>query len=167
MIYFDTKILILILAILVFSLLLLHYRSKALIPTLLSFVIALLWSYSFRYEYNGNNILLGNRINVYPLLLWTIGLAGVYLISLKLPSRYRITLAITFYLATLIVVEAIGYHLLNIRLNSQYESLLNLGVIHAPTTVKLFYIFIGPAFILILDWINTNVPLPPALRITK
>jgi len=152
--YMDIKILVVVLAVIVLAILIARYRKKSFFPLALALVIALPWCVYFRYEYEGSNFFLFDRINVYPLILWTIGLTTLQLLSYELPGRNRLPFAIILYLIFLIIAEAIGYHLLNIRLDSHYTSLLNLGVIHAPVTMKVFYIFAGPVYLILLDWIN-------------
>ena len=71
MILFDIKLLVIALAALVLLFLLARYRYKVAIPLTAALLIATHWSYYFRYEYNGSNIFLLDRINIYPLILWT------------------------------------------------------------------------------------------------
>jgi len=158
MLYLDVKVLITGLALLVLVLLCARYRRRVAIPLLVAFCIALVWTSYFRYEYSGPNLLIFNTINVYPLLLWTIGLTSVRLVGYELPQRNRFGLLILLYLSSLIVVELIGYHVLNVRLASDYTSLLGLGIIHAPTDMKIFYIFCGPIYFLFLDWLDRRHP---------
>ncbi|MEX0649813.1 MAG: hypothetical protein WD200_02345 [Candidatus Andersenbacteria bacterium] len=154
MIYLDTKTLIIALAVVILLFLFARYRRKAFVPFALALLVATVWSFYFRYEYNGSNLFLMDRINVYPLILWTVGLTGLQLTSYEFPKRYRLALVIILYLILLIAAEAIGYHFLNIRLNSRYTSLLNLGVIHAPVIMKMFYIFAGPVYLAFLSWLD-------------
>lgn len=161
----DSKILVMVLAGLLLAYLIARHRQKVWVPFTLALVMAALWSLYFRYEYDGKNIFLFNRLNIYPLTLWTIGLTVLQFVSHKLSSRYRLALAIIFYLLFLLSAEAIGYYLLNIRLDSQYTSLLNLGVIHAPTSMKIFYMFAGPAYLLLLDWLNKKTRQPNGQKI--
>ena len=150
----DPKLAIIALTVLIMAVLVNRFRRKALLPLGVAFVVALAWTTYFRYEYAGSNIFILNRINVYPLLLWTANLTILQLVSYQLPNRYRLFVATILYLVFLLAAEAVGYYLLNIRLQSQFTSLLNLGVIHAPTTMKIFYIFAGPAYLLLLDWVS-------------
>lgn len=154
MLYFDPKILILALAAIIGLWLIVRHGKKSLPPFIIAGFIALLWTSYYRYEYESSNFFLFDTINIYPLLLWTVGLAGLHLVSYTLPGRYRLILGTIGYLAGLLIVEAIGYHLLNIRLASHYTSLLNLGVIHAPTIMKIFYLFAGPCFLLLFDYLD-------------
>ena len=53
-------------------------------------------------------------------------------------------------------MEYIGYWVLNIRLDNDYPSLLNIGIMHAPIVAKLFYILIGPVYILATDYLKVK-----------
>lgn len=126
-------------------------RKDVLYAFLLALVIATIWTLFNRYEYIGDNVYLFNRINVFPLTLWTIGLTILYIIHTKLPTTYRFIRITILYLVCLALLEAFGYHVLNIHLNSNEPSLFNLGIIHAPVHMKVFYIVAGPVYILIAD----------------
>ena len=150
--YIDTKLLILGLAIFVLVFLITRYRKKkTYLPLLLAFVLSAAWTSYFRYQYVDANWFLFGRINVYPIVLWTIGLTSLQLVSNELPKRNRLGVLIVLYLFCLMLFELIGYYLLNVRLATQYTSLLNLGIIHAPVPMKIFYIFAGPLYFLVLD----------------
>jgi hypothetical protein len=153
MIYIDTKLLIVAIAVLTVGLIFARWRGKVAVPFFLALGLAIVWSYYFKYEYNQTNVFLFDRINIYPLALWTLGLTSLQVLSRKVIGRYRILIVTGIYLIALFILETIGYHVLNIRLSSHYPSLFNLGVIHAPTTVKIFYIVAGPIYLLLLQWI--------------
>lgn len=120
------------------------------LPFALALIVSLAWTTYYRYEYVGSNIFLANRINVYPLALWTAGLTMLYVGYTSTPVRHRYLVAIGIYYATLAILEFFGYYVLNVRLNSNYTSLLNLGVIHAPLVMKTFYLVAGPLYLLLL-----------------
>ena len=60
------------------------------------------------------------------------------------------------YLITLGLLEYIGYYIFNIRLNSNFPSLLGFGIIHAPIGMKIFYLLAGPIYILITDYLKVK-----------
>ncbi len=125
--------------------------------TLLAFLVALtisaIWTYFNRYEYVGNNVYLFNTMNVFPLVLWTLGLTALYVIHTSMKTRYPFFHTVVLYLVSLSIIEAVGYHLLNIRLNSNYPSLLGLGIVHGPFHMKVFYVIAGPVYILLVDFL--------------
>ncbi len=120
---------------------------------LIALVISGIWTYFNRYEYVGNNMYILDRINVFPLVLWTLGLTILYIFHSRLKSKYPLFHTIIFYLVALSIIEAFGYHVLSIRLNSNYPSLLHLGIVHAPLHMKIFYIIAGPVYIMITDFL--------------
>lgn len=145
----DIKNIIIILSLLVTAGLCLYTKGKNWKQLIIAFSIALAWTAYYRYEYQGANIFLYDQINVYPLILWTTGLVVLGQIYMHTRFKHRFLWVVILYWALLLLVEAIGYYLLDIRLNSNYTSLLNLGVIHAPSIMKVFYLVAGPAFLLI------------------
>lgn len=163
----DIKILVVIAALLALIFLFAHYRRKALVPFAIAFALALGWSFYFYYEYNGENVFLFNRINIYPLTLWTLGLTSLHLISYKITTNNRLFIGSVLYIVLLLVIEAIGYHGLNIRLISTYPSLFNLGVIHAPPIVKTFYLVAGPAYLYITHLIHSPTMLAYYKKLKK
>lgn len=118
---------------------------------LLALTISAVWTYFNKYEYVGNNVYLFERMNVFPLVLWTLGLTLLYIIHTKMKTKYPLFHITVLYLVCLSIIEAIGYHILNIRLNSNYPSLLGLGIVHAPVHMKVFYVIAGPVYICITD----------------
>lgn len=126
-------------------------RKNTLYAFFLALGITTLWTTTNRYEYVGNNVYLFNTINIFPLVLWTVGLTILYIVYTRTKTRYPLLFITIFYLVCLFTIEAIGYHILNIRLNSNYPSLFNMGIIHAPAHMKLFYIIAGPVYIVLTD----------------
>ena len=121
--------------------------------TLSAFLLALLlsaiWTYFNRYEYIGNNIYLFNTINIFPFAMWTLGFTTLYLLHTHVKALSTITRITIFYLISICLLEAFGYYVLNIRLNSHYPSLFGLGIIHAPVHMKVFYVVAGLVFIVL------------------
>lgn len=111
------------------------------------------WTFFTKYEYVGSNLYLFNRINVFPLVLWTLGLTALYIIHNRFPARYRFLYTVILYLVGLGIIEAVGYHILNIHLNSNYPSLLGLGIVHGPIHMKVFYIIAGPIYIVLTNFL--------------
>ncbi|MEK7500203.1 MAG: hypothetical protein AAB649_06415 [Patescibacteria group bacterium] len=135
-------------------------RKNTLHAFLLALGITLLWTFFNRYEYIGNNIFLFNTINVFPLVLWTLGLTILYIVHAHTKTRYPLLFITVFYLVCLSALEAFGYHVLNIRLNTSYPSLFNMGIIHAPVHMKVFYIVAGPVYIVLTKFLFKKKPTP-------
>lgn len=154
----DIKSLIIGIAVVVLATALFRHRRIITLPFTLALLIAILWTFFYRYEYTGNNIFLFNQINLYPLLLWTAGLTQLSIIHRHMPQKHSVLLTSALYIALLGLFEAIAYHVLGIRLASNFTSLLDLGVIHAPPLIKIFYLLAGPAYILILHLLEKRLP---------
>lgn len=149
----DPKLLILAASLLGLIGVLVHYKRRLAVPFLVALAVALVWTTLYPYQYLHGNIVLPGRINAYPLVLWTVGLTLLYVVSLRLPRQHNFLVATVIYLILLASFEATAYHLLDIRLNTNYTSLLGLGVIHAPLHMKLFYLLAGPLYLLVLRWL--------------
>ncbi|HLC49735.1 MAG TPA: hypothetical protein VJI96_05120 [Candidatus Andersenbacteria bacterium] len=124
-------------------------KNNTLYAFLLALVITTIWTFFNRYEYIGNNLFLFNTINIFPLVLWTLGLTILYIVHIHTKIKHPILFITVFYLVCIGLLEAFGYYVLNIRLNSDYPSLFNMGIIHAPVHMKVFYIVAGPLYILL------------------
>ncbi len=119
-----------------------------------AFLIALLWTLFFRYEYIAENIFLFNRINLYPLVLWTLGLTLTPLVYENLPKRHRFALFLLLYWMLLWSVELFGQYALNVRLNADYPDLLGLGILHLPWFGQLFYVAVIPIFAVTMQMLD-------------
>lgn len=146
----DIKIIIIAGSLVLLVLLFARYKRTALVPFIFALLVATAWTSYYRYEYVNGNIFLFDQINVYPLILWTIGLTTLQLVHVGIKRRYGTIVTVILYLTVLATLEAIGYHVLGIRLVTNYTSLLGLGVIHAPPIMKVFYVLAGPAFVLLM-----------------
>lgn len=141
----------------------LHYKRRLLVPFTLALCVALIWTSYYRYEYIGDNTFLLNYINLYPLALWAVGLTMLSIAYNHFRKPHRFFILTVTYLAALGMLELIGYHILQIRLNSSFTSLLNLGVIHAPPVMKVFYVVAGPIYLAVLHMLLQRVK-PAKLR---
>lgn len=150
----DTKLIIIIAALLVLLLAILRHKKNIALPLLIALLASILWTTVYRYEYIGENIFLLGRINIYPLVLWTTGLTGLFILQTHVLKRKNFFLLALAYFILLCALEAIGYHLLNIRLASDFPSLWNLGIIHGPLILKIFYIAAGPVYLTLLHRIK-------------
>lgn len=155
----EIKTLIIAIAAVVLAAALIRHRRTIAVPLALALLLAILWTSLYRYEYTGSNVFLFSQINLYPLVLWTAGLTQLSIIHRHMPQKHAILFTSALYLALLGLFEAIAYHLLGIRLASNFTSLLDLGVIHAPPFMKIFYLLAGPAYVLTLP------PLEKRLRL--
>ncbi|MFA5019905.1 MAG: hypothetical protein WC533_02290 [Candidatus Pacearchaeota archaeon] len=131
------------------------YREKIGQELLVAFIMALtITSYHF-YEYTTPNLYFG-KINLFPLVCWTFGLVFLREIYEKVKIKQKFLITSIIYVIILFITEYVGYYLLGIRLSSNYSSLLGLGIIHAPLFMKLFYVFAGPVYLLITNYLKVK-----------
>lgn len=125
-------------------------KSRTRVAFFAALCIAAAWTWFNTYEYVGSNTYIFDRINIFPFVLWTLGLTLLFLVHENTRGRFRFLKTALFYLIALGILETFGYYILNIRLNSNEPSLFNLGIIHAKPHMKFFYIVAGPAYIALL-----------------
>ncbi len=131
------------------------YKDKVGQELIIAFLFAFALTAYFVYEYTTPNLMFG-RINLFPLISWTFGLVLLREIYERVNRKNRFLIVSLLYLALLFLVEYAGYYLLGFRLNSSFPSLLNIGVIHAPLGIKIFYVFAGPVYLLITDYLKVK-----------
>lgn len=154
-VFFDVKLVMIVLFSLLMLIAFIIHREKCGQELLIAFLIAFAWTSFYRYEYKTINFFIGN-VNLFPLICWTFGLLMTRELYKTLKNKYRFALICIIYVAVLLAVEFIGYHVLKVQLNSNFTSLLGLGVIHGTLIMKLFYILAGPVYILITDYLNVK-----------
>lgn len=161
----DPKLLVIALAVVMLLGTILRYKRSIALPLTFAFFISLIWTSYYRYEYVGDNIFLFDQINIYPLVLWTVGLTILYVAYGRILKRYSWLVTICIYIVSLLAFEGVGYYLLGIRLASNYPDLLDLGVIHAPKHVQLFYVTAGPLYLAMLEYgLHRLIPNQQRLR---
>ncbi len=131
------------------------YKEKIGQELIIALLFALIITSYYIYEYTSQNILIG-RINIFPLTAWTAGLILLREIYEKIKTKDKFFAISIFYIIALMLVEYLGYYIFKIRLNSDFPSLLRLGIIHAPLEMKFFYIFAGPIYILVTDYLKVK-----------
>lgn len=153
--FIDVKLVITIASALLLIILYICYKEKIGQEGVIALLFALVITSYYLYEYTTTNILIG-RINLFPLLAWTVGLVILREIYEKLKTRHKFLLISLSYISALFLVEYMGFYIFKIQLNTDFPSLLRLGIIHAPLGMKFFYIFAGPLYILITDYIKVK-----------
>ena len=129
------------------------YKEKIGEELIVALIIALSWTSYYFYEYNSGNIFIGD-INLFPLVCWTFGLVVLREIYEKIGGTSRFFRIIALYWITLFVIEALGYYILGIHLDSNYSGMF--GVIHGPLIMKIFYLTAGPIYLLITDYLKVK-----------
>jgi hypothetical protein len=142
-----------------FSLLLLIayilYKEEIGQELIIAFLFAVALTSYYVYEYSSGNILVG-RVNLFPLIAWTAGLVLTREIYENLKGKHKVLKVYLFYLGALLLIEFLGFHVINIQLASNYPSLFGLGVIHAPPGMKAFYLSSGLVYILVTDYLKVK-----------
>jgi hypothetical protein len=123
------------------------------------FFIALLFAISITsyqiYEYTTMNIMIG-KINLFPLIAWTAGLVALREIYEKVNIEKKLIIFTLAYIPIIAILEYIGYNYLGIKLNSNYDGLLGLELIHNSLIMKAIYLTIGPIYLIITDYLKVK-----------
>ena len=154
-IFFDIKLSLSILFIIILICNYSLYKEKIGQELIIALFMGLIITSYYIYEYKSQNILIG-RINLFPLISWTAGLVLLREIYEKIRNKHKFLISSLIYIIALFSIEYIGYYIFNIKLNTDFPSLLRLGVIHAPLGMKLFYIFAGPIYLLTTDYLKVK-----------
>ena len=133
-----------------------------LLVAVLAFAVAATWTYATRQMYDYNlafATVFG--VSVFPVIAWTIALTlGYTLITAffkhvgirPIPLQFLIMCVV--YVATVVIVETIGYHVVGIQNlgTSQYVGLPLCDCLHAPRWMQFGYFALGP-----LHWILVKI----------
>jgi len=119
----------------------------------LAAAISAIWvGFSGIYNYRETNIaILG--FNLFSFFAWTAGLVLLKAFYDMLGS-FKYVKAVIFYIIALLFCEFLGYNLLGVQLSSNYPGLFGLKLMHAPLYAQLYYICIGPVYLLALISLN-------------
>jgi hypothetical protein len=126
------------------------YKEKVGKEIIIAALFALIVTSYHTYIYTTTNLMIG-KINLFPLISWTAGLVILRETYKRTNIKYKYLIFTIIYITILILIESIGYHILGIRLDSNYSGLFGLSVIHAPTELKAFYLLAGPLYLLITN----------------
>lgn len=131
-------------------------RRMILLASLMSFI----WVTWYNYDYNSHDQIKIGRLNLMTWVAWTIGLLAVgmwwfYLeetTDLSFIQRLAITASLWFII--MIIIEWIGYNILNIRLKSDYPGLFGMSLMHGPDYLKVYYLSAWAVYLFILYRLN-------------
>ena len=131
-------------------------RKDMLKHFLLVTIIAGIWTFIARAEYNYNYEFMNlNGINLYPFFGWSAGLLGVYLIFAHYRDKLKnksftkqIYVFLPIYWFLLLLGETVAYHVFDVRnLVTAFDSALPIcNCMHAPNWMKFAYFSLGPLF---------------------
>jgi len=149
------KILLILVSLSILVALYLNRKEKVRKQLILAFTMALIITFGYTYIYTTSSPMIG-RINLFPLILWTVGLVSLGEIYEKIDGKFKIFKILSIYFVALLTIEYIGYHLLNIRLDSDFPGILGMNVMYAPSGMKIFYLLAGPIFIFVISCLKNQ-----------
>lgn len=120
----------------------------------ISAVISFIWVFfSGLYGYRGSNyVVLG--LNLFAFFAWTAGLVLVKKMYDFFEFKKRYWLFAIFYIASMILLEYIGYNIWNIKLSTHYSGIFGIEAMHMPWWGKTYYLTIGLIFVRLRDIIK-------------
>lgn len=143
----------------IFAFIYLHLskRDKLIYTLGIAFSISLVWAIISKDEYHYiNNFISVYKINIFPLLAWTLGLFALYLLYLdiifylKKPAFVKkFAIFIGLYWPLLIAAETIWRHFVGIININSYPGLPICNCLHAVWWMKISYFLIGIIFFII------------------
>jgi hypothetical protein len=127
-----------------------HWRE-----IVLAALISAIWvSIAGIYNYKDTNIVIFG-FNLYPFFAWTVGLVILKAAYEKL-GKLKHLKATVLYIVLLLLLEFIGYNYMGIQLNSNYPGLFGLPLMHAPWYSQVYYLTIGPIYLLLMILLDKN-----------
>jgi hypothetical protein len=127
---------------------------------ILSFIFAVAWLIvgKSQYGYNRSFVVIAGY-NIFPLLLWAIGLFGIYIIYNFIEKYFvkrgvivKLFVYSSIFWVLLIFFESLAYHVLHVRnaMTGNYPGLPLCECIHAPLWMQIVYLSMGPIYFLVL-----------------
>jgi hypothetical protein len=129
----------------------------------ISFIMALIWQIVGGKEYfYGKDFWFVAGINVFPLLVWTIGLFVAYMVffymfeyfvspksSILKKNAVKLFMFIIFYWIVLITAETLAFHVFGFKnlAGAKYVGLPLCDCIHSPRWMQAVYLCMGPLYI--------------------
>jgi len=153
--YFDIKFFIVAILLAVILISYFFLRKKVGQELIIAALFALFVTSYTEYIYTGSNLLIGT-LNIFPLISWTAGLMVLREFYERVTIQHKFVFVSIVYIATILLVEYIGYYLLGIERVGNYPSLLGLGVIHGQFVTHAFYLFAGPIYLLVTDYLKVK-----------
>jgi len=132
-------------------------RKKDVVYLLISSVLAILWTWIAKNNYNyDKNMIYVFGLSAFPLFSWASGLAALYLLYHDIEKIImknngwlkRFVLFTALYFIFLISLETIAYHAFGIKnmATKLYDPLPICDCIHAPRWMQFSYFVIGPIY---------------------
>ena len=151
----EIKIMIVILLLVLLASGVFIYKNKIGQELIIAFLIAMALTSYYLYQYTTLNLFLG-KINLFPLVSWTFGLVLLREIYERMNFKYKFLFISLLYWIVLFSLEYIFYYGFGIKWDTNFPSLFNLGIIHGPIGIKVFYLLGGPVYLLITDYLKVE-----------
>ena len=125
---------------------------------IVAFLIVLGWTSFYHYVYIGNAGYFIGSINILPLVLQTAGFVFLREVYESIQKAYwlRFFYIVVLYWFFLGLLEGLGIYFLGIQTTPLYPSFLGLGILHIPLFAQIYYITIGPIYLLITDYLKVK-----------
>ncbi len=107
------------------------------------------------YVYTTQNLFIG-KINLFPLVAWTAGLVLLRELYEHAKIKRKFLIFSILYIVGMLFVEYVGFYWLNIQTQGGYPSLFNLGILHGPPIIYIFYLSAGPLYLVVTDYLEVN-----------
>lgn len=95
-------------------------------------------------------------LNIFTFVAWTCGLILLREIYEVLPKKHRLWVSSVIFIAGIIILEWIGYNLWHIQLTTSYSGFMGLALMHMPWYGQLYYLTIGPLYLLLTEKLKTK-----------
>lgn len=138
------------------------FPYRILFVALLSFCIAICWTYATKHLYDYNQpFAVVLEMSLFPVIGWTLALTTGYAVTAYILKRFSIhrlvlqfAVVILFYFIAVIITETVGYHVFNVHNigTSQYAGLPLCDCLHAPAWMQFGYFALGP-----LHWLLAKI----------
>ena len=152
----DAQLIIIIVDVLLLAYMYSKYKKGIGQELVIAAIIAFAWvSYSQIYIYKDINYLfLG--INLFPFIAWTGGLVFLRERYERATGKNKFRDISICFIISIIIAEYVGYNYFNIQLASSFPGLFGLPLLHAPLFGKIYYLTIGPVYLLITDYLGVK-----------
>jgi len=154
----DIQLFLILFVLVVFVFLYIRYREKIGQELLVAFFIAFAWTSYYEYTYDGFIGYYFGPINVFTLVFHTTGLVILRELYKHIRGSFwkKFSYSILLYWLFLGLIEAFGFHILGIQVTPSYPSLLGLGILHVPVFAQIYYVSIGPVYLLITNYLKVK-----------
>lgn len=151
--YFDLYGAFIVTAFYLIVFLLFKHKEDISSELIVAIMFALFITSYHKYIYVGNNLFIG-EINIYPLILWSLGLVLVREFYEYIGNKFWVTSVL--YIVGILIVEYVGYHWFGIQTTGNNPGIWGTDIIHGPVIIHYFYILAGPLYLWVTKILNVK-----------